>query len=122
MQNEFTCSAKWGSEGYFVFLMTTEYLPSIEVLIMSSENPTELAKKEANLIAAIEKMLPDFARTCRAQDTPVVIMHQDAFAADYQEEEYRLMGMAIKFAGICGKEVRIIGTNRQTVDQSPTTQ
>ncbi len=48
-------------------------------------------------------MLADFARTCRAQDTPVVIMHQDAFAADYQEEEYRLVGMAIKFAGICGK-------------------
>jgi hypothetical protein len=30
-------------------------------------------------------------------------MHLDAFAADYQEEEYRLIGMAIKFAGICGK-------------------
>jgi hypothetical protein len=104
-----------------VFLTTTEYLPSIEVRIMSSRNPTELAKKEASLIAAIEKMLPDFARTCRAQYTPVVIMHQDAFAADYQEEEYRLMGMAIKFAGICGKGVHIIGTNRQTVDQSPTT-
>jgi hypothetical protein len=48
-------------------------------------------------------------------------MHQDAFAADYQEEEYRLIGLAIKFAGICSKEVRIIGTNRQTVDQSNAT-
>jgi hypothetical protein len=89
--------------------------------MMSSGNPTETAKKEAILIAAIEKMLPDLARTCRSQETPVVIMHQDAFAADYQEDEYRLMGMAIKFAGICGKEVRIIGTNRQTVERSPTT-
>jgi hypothetical protein len=82
---------------------------------MSSWNPTDLARKEATLIAAVEKMLPDFARACRAHDTPVVIMHQDAFAADYQEEEYRLIGMTIKFAGICGKEVRIIGTNRETV-------
>ncbi len=89
--------------------------------MMSSGNPTETAKKEAILIAAIEKMLPDFARTCRSQETPIVIMHQDVFAADYQEDEYRLMGMAIKFAGICGKEVRIIGTNRQTVERSPTT-
>jgi hypothetical protein len=89
--------------------------------MMSNGNPTELAKKEANLIAAVEKMLPDFARACRARDTPVVVMHQDAFAADYQQEEYRLMGMAIKFAGICGKEVHIIGTNRQTVYQSTTT-
>jgi len=47
-------------------------------------------------------------------------MHQDAFAADYQEEEYRLLGMAIKFAGICGKEVQIVGTNRRTVDQIET--
>jgi hypothetical protein len=87
----------------------------------SSRNQTDLTRKEANLIAAVEKMLPDFARACRAPDTPVVIMHQDAFAADYQEEEYRLLGMAIKFAGICGKEVRVHGRNRETVDQSHTT-
>jgi len=107
--------------GLFVFLARTEYLPSIEVLMMASGNPTEAARREANLIAAVEKMLPEFARTCRAQDTPFVVMHQDAFAADYQEEEYRLMGMAIKFACICGKEVRIIGTNRQSVGPRTTT-
>ena len=88
---------------------------------MSHGNQTEFARKEANLIAAVERMLPDFARACRAPDLPVVILHQDAFAADYQEEEYRLLGMAIKFAGICGKEVHIIGRNRQTVDQTRTT-
>jgi hypothetical protein len=48
-------------------------------------------------------------------------MHQDAFAADYREEEYRLFGMAIKFAGICGKEIRIHGKNGEPVDLSPTT-
>jgi hypothetical protein len=88
---------------------------------MSHGNQTEFARKEANLIAAVERMLPDFARACRAPDLPVVILHQDAFAADYQEEEYRLLGMAIKFAGICGKEVHIAGRNRETVDGSTTT-
>jgi hypothetical protein len=87
-----------------------------EVLTMLNGNQTELARKEANLIAAVEKILPDFARAYRAHDTRVLIMHQDAFAADYQEEEYHLIGLAMKFAGICGKEVRIIGTNRRTVD------
>jgi hypothetical protein len=29
-----------------------------------------------------------------------VILHQDAFAADYQEDEYALLGMAIKYAGV----------------------
>jgi len=88
---------------------------------MLNGNQTEFAQKEANLIAGIEKMLPDFARACRARDNTLVTMHQDAFAADYQEEEYRLLGMAIKFAGICGKEVQIVGTNRRTVDQTETT-
>jgi hypothetical protein len=92
-----------------------------EAMIMLNGNQTELARKEANLIAVVEKILPEFATACRAHDTPVVIMHQDAFAADYQEEEYRLIGLAIKFAGICGKEVRIIGMNRQTVDQNKST-
>jgi hypothetical protein len=94
----------------------------VEAVIISSGNQTELAKGKPNLIAAIEQMLPDFARACRAHDTPVVIMHQDAFAADYQGEEYRLIGMAIKFAGICGKEIRIHGRNRETLNQSATTQ
>ena len=88
---------------------------------MPSAQVTKLASKEASLIADIEKMLPEFARACRNPGAPVVVMHQDAFAADYQEEEYKLLGMAIKFAGICGKEVQVIGTNRRTVDQPPTT-
>jgi hypothetical protein len=92
-----------------------------EATTMLNGNETELARKEANLIAGIEKMLPDFARACRAHDNTVVTMHQDAFAADYQEDEYRLLGMAIKFAGICGKEVQIVGANRRTVDQTETT-
>ena len=88
---------------------------------MLNGNRMELARKEANLIAGVEKMLPNFARACRADDNTLVTMHQDAFAADYQEEEYRLLGMAIKFAGICGKEVQIIGTNRRTVDLTEST-
>ena len=83
---------------------------------MASGNPVELVRKEADLISAIDRELPDFARACRAHDIPIVVMHQDAFAADYQEDEFRLMGMAIKFAGICGKEIHIHGRNRETVD------
>jgi len=39
---------------------------------MLNGNQTELARKEANLIDRIEKMLPDFARACRARDNIVV--------------------------------------------------
>jgi hypothetical protein len=84
---------------------------------MPNLNRTGVAQREANLIAAIQAKLPDFARACRESNAPTIILHQDAFAADYQEEEFRLLGMAIKFAGMFGRGVLINGTNRRTLDQ-----
>jgi hypothetical protein len=40
----------------------------------------------------------DFVQSCRQTNNDVFIIHQDSFAADYQEDEYRLLGMAIKVA------------------------
>ena len=77
---------------------------------MMSENVIE--KQEKALRMAMERMLPDFVKKCRETDEPLII-HQDAFAVDY--DEYELLGMAIKFAGLYGKEVRIIGKNRETL-------
>lgn len=45
----------------------------------------------------------------------MVIIHQASFAVDYQDEEYALFGKAMKFAGIYGKEIRVIGKNRETL-------
>jgi len=73
----------------------------------------ERIQRESSLIATIRKNLPEFARAC-ADDTEMVLLHQDAFAADYQEDEYMLLGMAIKYAGLRGKEVRVIGRNRSS--------
>src|ERR1700674_2269997 len=74
----------------------------------------EVVEKEKDLTAEIERLLPDFARSCR-DSADVVIIHQDSFAADYQDEEYALFGKAMKFAGIYGKEIRVIGKNRETL-------
>jgi hypothetical protein len=81
---------------------------------MSKISDDELTEKEATLLAQIESLLPDFAKSCRTNGD-VIILHQDSFAADYQQVEYTLLGMAIKFAGLHGKEVRIVGTNRETL-------
>ena len=59
----------------------------------------ERMQREANLIATVRKKLPDFAQMCAA-DTELVLLHQDVFATDYQEDEYTLVGMAIKYAGL----------------------
>ena len=72
----------------------------------------EIEKREKALRMAVEKILPDFVKSCSEIDEPLII-HQDTFAVDYNE--YELLGMAIKFAGLYGKEVRIIGKNRETL-------
>jgi hypothetical protein len=77
----------------------------------------ELMEKEVALAAEVERLLPDFVNSCRDK-ADVVIIHQDAFAADYQDHEYALLGKAIKFAGLHGKEVRIIGKNRESLKGS----
>ena len=68
-------------------------------------------KQEAALIATIREKLPEFVKAC-ADDTELVLLHQGSFAADYQDEEYTPLGRAIKYAGLRGKEVRVIGKNR----------
>ena len=81
----------------------------------------ERMQRESNLIATIRTKLPDFAKMC-ADDTELVLLHQDAFAADYLEDEYMLLGMAIKYAGLRGKEVRVIGRNRSSLGEENTIQ
>jgi hypothetical protein len=77
---------------------------------------SEIMQREAHLVREIQVKLPDFVKAC-ADDVDVVVLHQDAFAADYRDDEYRLLGMAVKYAGLCGKEVQVIGRNRQTVEE-----
>jgi hypothetical protein len=75
---------------------------------------SEIMQREANLLRTIQEKLPDFVKACE-DDVDMVLLHQNAFAADYQDDEYALLGMAIKYAGLCGKEVRVVGKNRQSV-------
>jgi len=75
----------------------------------------ELTRRQSHLVGIVEQELPEFAKMCRDAGAEIVLMHQDAFATSYHEDEYKLLGMAIKFAGLCGKQVQIIGTNRSTV-------
>ena len=46
----------------------------------------ELMEKEAALAAEVERLLPEFVNSCRNK-ADVVLIHQDAFAADYQDHE-----------------------------------
>jgi len=85
---------------------------------MADTRDEGLVEKEKALVAEIETLLPDFARSCRGSED-VILIHQDSFAADYEDHEYTLFGKAIKFAGLHGKEIRVIGRNRETLTAKP---
>jgi len=79
-------------------------LPDSEsAILMTFMTNEERMQRESSLIATIRTKLPEFAKAC-ADDTELVLLHQDAFAADYQENEYVLLGMAIKCAGLRGQQ------------------
>jgi hypothetical protein len=75
----------------------------------------KLAQRKSHLIAIVEQELPDFARMCCDSSADLVLMHQDAFAASLDEDEYKLLGMAIKFAGMHNKHVQIIPKDRTAI-------
>lgn len=69
--------------------------------------------------ATVEQYLPDFARgiaeiAAKGEQDATLVIHQDAFAAGYDDGEYTLLGMAIKYAGLRGVNVSVIGTNHET--------
>ena len=53
--------------------------------------------------------LPGFVEACRA-DADFVVLNQEAFAPMLGTAELLLLGKAIKYAGLVGKEVRIVPT------------
>ncbi len=63
--------------------------------------------RERLLREDIERELPDFVRACEL-DADFVIMQQHAFAPTLLANDVFLLGKAIKYAGLRGKEVRII--------------
>jgi len=67
---------------------------------------------EQKLRDFVEQALPEFAKACQS-DAPYVILKPDAFAVNYDVQEYALLGKAIKYAALYGKEVRILGRPRK---------
>jgi hypothetical protein len=74
----------------------------------------------AILQATVQHYLPQFAAAIQqlideSQGTdPDLILHQDAFAAGYDDDEYLLLGMAVKYAGLRGVTLQIKGKNHET--------
>ena len=84
-----------------------------------SPTPDEEKTRIEVLRATVTKYLPNFARgvaevAAKRKRVRTMLLHQDAFAAGYQDDEYTLLGMAVKFAGLHGVAVTVYGTNHET--------
>lgn len=92
-------------------------------LRMGTDSPSPSMHEEesrvATLQATIQHYLPEFAAAItKAQMNPMdagqLVLHQDAFAAGYDDDEYTLLGMAVKYAGLKGVVLSITGKNHET--------
>jgi hypothetical protein len=76
-------------------------------------------ERERKLIEEIQSALPEFVQACKAKDGDFVLMHQDVFAPKLGDYELLLLGKAIKYAGLMGKEVGIIPSPRLLPEGRP---
>jgi hypothetical protein len=65
-------------------------------------------ERERKLIEEIQSVLPEFVQACSSTQSDFIIMSQEAFAPGLGEYELLLLGKAIKYASLMGKEVRVI--------------
>lgn len=83
---------------------------------------TKKEQDKENIIKLVEGQLPDFVKMVKTYaskkgDKPIIFLHQDAFAADYNIEELVLLGSAVKYAGISGLNILFAGVSNETLLQ-----
>lgn len=89
---------------------------AVKELMMGVDSPSpapkELKKRIMVLQKTIRKYVPEFAEAVASsvnKEADFVALHQDGFAANYDGDEYILLGMAIKYAGLYGVKIMVIG-------------
>ena len=94
-------------------------------LAMGKDAPIQTREEEkeriAVLRATVETYLAEFAKGVARLVAEVadvrgrtMVLHQDAFAAGYDDDEYTLLGMAVKYAGLHGVAITVAGTNHES--------
>jgi hypothetical protein len=84
-----------------------------------ASNLEDLFSAQNEITTDVETVIPDFKDmidNAKEEGIKEIIIHQDAFAADYQIDEYVILGKAIKYAGMKGISVKFYGTNRETLN------
>ena len=95
-----------------------------KLLTMGTDSPSPTPDEEKERIAAlratVEHYLPEFAKgvaeaaRAKGEKDSTMVLHQDTFAAGYDDDEYTLLGMVVKHAGLHGVIVTVTCTNHET--------
>ena len=92
-------------------------------LKMGVESPEpfgeQLKYRVSRLKATIEHYMPEFIRMVEdvvakrdgGEEQAIVCVHQDAFAANYDFDEYVILGMAVKYVGLYDIPIMLVGEN-----------
>lgn len=71
-----------------------------------------IEQRKLTIRKTVEKYLPQLVEgvkmAAKKEDISKLMMHQDAFASEYQDDEVLLLGMAIKYAGMYGVSLIIV--------------
>jgi hypothetical protein len=124
LKQQFLAAATLTETLFETVLQTDEMMAEPKKLRLGTDSPSPSMHEEetrvAVLQATVQHYLPEFdaaikkAATEAEGDDAVLVLHQDAFAAGYDDDEYTLLGMAIKYAGLQGVTINIIGKNHAT--------
>ena len=76
----------------------------------------ERMQRESTLIATIRRSSQTL-QGCSRMMQNWCYFTKTRLPPTFEEDEYTLLGMAIKYAGLRGKEVRVIGKNRSSLGE-----
>lgn len=77
----------------------------------------KLKRKRGRLREGLWKEAPELvSKFERLEEDSILTIHQDAFACDYQEREYVLLGKAVQYARTHNAAFLIVGRNRETIN------
>ena len=89
--------------------------------VYQKSTPEQIQERKEVLRATIQKYLPQVPKSIQDalanhddDENATILLHQDAFAAGFDTDEYILLGMAIKYAGLYGINIQIIGNAGET--------
>ena len=77
----------------------------------------EASLADETLRSEVKVRCPEFVDACedaKASGATSLSIHQDAFAINYEHDEMMMLATLIKYAGLEGLNVFIVGKNRST--------